>query len=407
MANTREDLISIDEASIATLNEIDEGPFELGSESEGFEVEEEEQGEGGEIETITEPFDPSKIRISSFQYSIQLLIDRLQNDEIDLMPDFQRQGGLWTQKAMSQLIESLLIRIPLPAFYFDGSTESKWLVVDGLQRLTTLKRFMIDQPGLPLVGLEFLQTELAGKRYADLSRSLQRRILETQVTVYVIQEGTPPEVKFNVFKRINTGGLPLSSQEIRHALYQGPATDLLKELAESPLFLESTAHGVKAQRMQDRECVLRVLAFLHVPYHSYNTKDLDRFLNSVVQDLNRPENCAARLSLMSRFVTSLEWCQAIFEKEAFRKISRDYYNRRGPINRGLMEAWIYNVDQLREEQRHLLLERKGRLRDRFLKLLDVPIFSQSISYGTSSPASIQNRFSGIRHVIRDTLEEPA
>ena len=104
---------------------------------------------------------------------ISLLMDRVRNKEIDLTPGFQRKGGIWSAKAKSQLIESLLIRIPLPAFYMDGSDESKWLVVDGLQRLSTLKGFVMDKT-LNFTGLEFLGKECNGKKFDQLPRNLQR-----------------------------------------------------------------------------------------------------------------------------------------------------------------------------------------------------------------------------------------
>jgi len=119
---------------------------------------------------ITEPFDPARIRVDTKPMVISLLMDRIRNKEIDLTPGFQRKGGIWSKKAKSQLIESLLIRIPLPAFYMDGGDESKWLVVDGLQRLSTLKSFVIDKT-LVLDGLEFLN-ECEGKKFDQLARNL-------------------------------------------------------------------------------------------------------------------------------------------------------------------------------------------------------------------------------------------
>jgi hypothetical protein len=113
----------------------------------------EEEGEDTAVGfDITEPFDPARIRVDTKPMVISLLMDRIKNRVIDLTPGFQRNGGIWSPKAKSQLIESLLIRIPLPAFYMDGSDESKWLVVDGLQRLS----LCIVAPS-SLVGLHFEQ----------------------------------------------------------------------------------------------------------------------------------------------------------------------------------------------------------------------------------------------------------
>ena len=345
------------------------------------------------------PFDPARIRVETKPMVISQLVGRMTHDEIDLAPDFQRKGGIWSRRTKSQLIESLLIRIPLPAFYMDGSNENRWLVVDGLQRLTTLKEFAIDKT-LTLSGLEFL-TAYQGKGFEDLPRDLQRRIDETQVIVFLIQENTPPEVKFNIFKRINTGGLPLSAQEIRHALYQGPATTFLHDLAGSPEFLKATRRGIRDDRMGDRECILRLLAFIETPYREYKANNLDTFLNECMMNLNKMSSGELE-TLRSRFNQSMIDCVEIFEDRAFRKQFRDI-SRRNPINRALFETCGANVEKLTSSEVKRLSDRKTELVDRFIQLLEDAEFANSISYGTGDPRKVQTRFLRIEEIIHEIL----
>jgi hypothetical protein len=204
-----------------------------------LDVEDEDTG----ADSITEPFEPRKIRIETKPLTIDLLLKRIGEGEVDLAPDFQRAAGIWNIGAQSRLIESLLIRIPLPAFYMDATDDDKWVVVDGLQRLTVFNSFILKN-AFPLAELEFF-SQFNGKRHRELPRPMQRRIAETQVTVYLIQPGTPGEVKFNIFKRINTGGVPLSPQEIRHALNQGPAAVLLRSLAMHAVFLKVAGRSLR------------------------------------------------------------------------------------------------------------------------------------------------------------------
>jgi Protein of unknown function DUF262 len=362
----------------------------------------EEEGEDAAVGfDITEPFDPARIRVDTKPMVISLLMARIENKEIDLTPGFQRKGGIWSPKAKSQLIESLLIRIPLPAFYMDGSDESKWLVVDGLQRLSTLKSFVIDRT-LRLTGLEFLSAECENKRFDQLPRNLQRRILETQVTVFLIQENTPPEVKFNIFKRINTGGLPLSSQEIRHALNQGKASILLQDLAEGAEFQTATHEGIRDDRMGDRECVLRVLAFMRTPYKDYRVKNIDAFLNQCMIDLNKLPDVEIQV-LAGRFRRAMVDCYRLFGDRAFRKQKRGS-PRRYPINRALFEVWSANIEALTPEDVDRLQAKNGDLQDRFLSLLDDGGFAGAISYGTGDPQKVRLRFSKIEEIIGETLQ---
>jgi len=224
-------------------------------------------------DSIDQPFDPEKIRVDTRPYTIDILLNRIKYGELNLSPDFQRTDNIWNSKTKSRLVESILVRIPLPAFYMDATDEDKWVVIDGLQRLTTLKQFAIDK-SLVLSELEFLDLNLNGKNFDELPRNLQRRIIETQVTVYLIQKGTPPEVKFNIFRRINTGGLPLSLQEIRHALNQGKSTKFLEKLSKLPEFKQATANSISGQRMSDREFILRFLAFVINSYGDYKATEL-------------------------------------------------------------------------------------------------------------------------------------
>lgn len=351
-------------------------------------------------ESIVEPFDPTLIRVETRPFTIDLLVSRLRESELNLAPDFQRHGGIWTDEAQSRLIESILIRIPLPAFYMDATDEESWIVVDGLQRITALDRFIIKKE-LTLSGLEFL-TALNGKKFDDLSRTFQRRIGETQVVVYLIEKGTPPEVKFNIFKRINTGGLPLSPQEIRHALNQGPATKLLSELAGSPEFKRATDSSIRDYRMADRECVLRFLAFYIRPYTNYRAKDLDRFLNDVMSEINSMSTSHIG-ELRQQFLRVMAAAWKLFGRDAFRK---RYYPSaaRYPLNKALFEAWSVNLAMLNDEQLSRAIANKDDVKERFRALMQVTEFDRSVSQSTGDPARIRFRFAAIEKLLADALK---
>jgi uncharacterized protein with ParB-like and HNH nuclease domain len=297
----------------------------------------------------------------------------------------------------------------------DATDENKWVVIDGLQRLTTLKMFVInkdtnnnendrDKP-LKLSELEFL-TQLNGKTFDELPRNFQRRIIETQVTVYLIEKGTPAAVKFNIFKRINTGGLPLSLQEIRHALNIGESTKFLKKLSESTEFKRATAYRNFSQRMADREFILRFLAFAIHPYTEYRATEFDSFLSDVMAEINEM-NKEDINDLELKFTRAMDAAYKIFGNDAFRKRSRPDAPR-SPINKALFESWSVNLSKLNTEQIQTLIERKDQLKEGFVRLMNdrevEPKFESSISQGTGDTRKVKRRFSAIEQLIQEVLE---
>lgn len=349
-------------------------------------------------ERITDPFNPASIRVETRLMPIDLLLSRIALEELDLQPGFQHKGDLWNETAQSRLIESLLLRIPLPAFYVDA-TENKWLVIDGLQRLATLKRFILDTT-LKLRNLEFLGA-LEGKTYPELLRPFQRRITEAQVTVHLIEKGTSAEVKFNIFKRITTGGLPLSAQEIRHTLNQGKASNMLVRLAASVEFLQATDHSIRDNRMADRECVLRFLAFTLTPYTGYKSKEYNSFLNDCMAKINTMPDQEV-IALEERFLRAMRAAHTLFRSDAFRKRLTENAPR-FPINKALFESWSVNLDQLDDQQLHLLEERKELLRKRSFDLMKQQQFLDAISQGTGDIGKVHYRFREIRRIIEEVL----
>lgn len=352
---------------------------------------------------MEKPFNPSKIDITTKHLTIDLLIKRLKADpiEIDLAPAFQRKGDLWDDQKQSQLIESLLIKFPLPAFYFDGSDNNKWLVVDGLQRLSSLRNFVILKK-LKLQGLEFLN-KLEGDSFDDLPRNLQRQIEEALITAYIINPGTPEEVKFNIFKRINTGGLILNSQEIRHALNQGISATFVAELAELKAFKDATENAINPNRMMDREFVTRFMAFYLYPYTDY-IPDLDTYMNKAMSDIKRL-SVQQREKIKSDFTKSMKLAKKIFDNWAFRK-SDKYPEKRKPINKALFEVWSVLLAKLDDTNREKLEYNKDVLFEKSVSLTkEDSVFFDSITTSTGNKSCVIDRFTKIDRIIKETLRQ--
>lgn len=350
---------------------------------------------------IAEPFDPRRIEVVTKGMTIDLLLKRLSQHELTLQPDFQR-ATVWNRAAKSRLIESMLIRLPLPLFYFDASDDDNWLTVDGLQRLTAIKEFVVDL-AYPLQNLEFLR-DFEGESFDELPRAFQRRIEETEIQVSLIQAGTPDDVKFNLFKRINTGGMPLSPQEIRHALNQGQATVLLKELATSAPFLQATSGGVAPLRMGDRELALRFLAFYRVGADGYATKDFDLFLHDEMKRLNKAGKTELS-SLRNQFEISMVLAHEVLGKHAFRKVFSIDQESRSPVNKALFDAWSVGFARLDKKERATARSRAQDIFAGYVQLIaEDDEFLSAISQGTGQPAKVALRLHRVNEMLASVVK---
>jgi len=354
-----------------------------------------------ETSIVSRSFDPSLINIDNRLVNIDLIVKRLRQEppEIDLYPDFQRSDDLWDKTKQSRLIESILIRFPLPAFYFDGSDKNNWLVVDGLQRLSSIRNFMLTKT-LKLTNLEFL-SQLNGFGFDDLDRSLQRQIEETQIIAYVINPGTPDDVKFNIFKRINTGGLVLTAQEIRHALYQGRPSKFIAELSNLEQFKIATNYSIRPQRMLDRDFVNRFLAFYLLGESNY-VPDLDTYMSRAMAQLNTIPD-AILSECKNAFIHSMELNSLIFESNAFRRIDRNS-TRKKPLNKALFDVFSVLFARLDSTSMVKLSENRKQFVHGFINILESDAtFQSSISSSTSDRNRVLYRFYKVSELINVIL----
>ena len=369
---------------------------------QSFKIEEESVIVNDDVDTpIEKPFNPKEINIKSKTMSLDNIIKRIRESEIDMAPDFQRKGDLWTPDKQSRLIESMLIKLPLPAFYFDGTEDEKWLVVDGLQRLSAIKNFVVDQ-SLRLQGLEFLEA-VNGKLFRNVPRNYRRMIEETEIVAYIINPGTPTDVKFNIFKRINTGGLVLEPQEIRHALNQGVPSKFVAQLAQLESFKDATQNVISPDRMLDREFVTRFLAFYLNGPQGYRP-DLDTFMTTSMGLLKTKTNEELNV-IMKAFDNAMKLSKIIFDKWAFRKVYSTN-ERRKPINKALFEVWSVELANLTIDEQTLARRHKIAIFNMFINLMNSDdTFVAAITSATGDRGRVNYRYNRIHEILYKCISD--
>lgn len=369
-------------------------------------------------------------RIRQLTPVLSLIYDRIQFGDIDLQPDFQRKDRIWKSDKKAKLIESILMRLPLPAFYFAEKIDGTWIVVDGLQRITTVYDFM--RGDFPLQDLNVL--DYNNKKYfKDLTRGEQREIREYAITLYLIDmESDKSNMIVELFHRINTYGVKLSGQEIRSALHQGSSVKFLKYLASQDIFKSSTLNRVSDERQKDMELCLSALSFIVLGYENYTDDNYNDFLSSAMDKLNKyklsfvnehaietnfskiSESCIEFVSLYNRYEQALDLAKNVFGEYAFVK---DFSSKRAPISKQLYELVIYYFSLLDVHQKNIVLERSANLLDDLqyaikFNSIDLAVWSSqtyidagrgfrdSISTSTGKNVTVKYRFEAFAEILK-------
>ncbi|HHY0533976.1 TPA: DUF262 domain-containing protein [Vibrio parahaemolyticus] len=347
-------------------------------EPEGYEAESDEMvqsfGWGEEYPLNT-------VLIRTEQRTVKNVVERITNDRFKLDPDFQR-AFVWTPSMQSKLIESCLMRIPLPVFYVAEDEDGRIVVVDGLQRLTTFFRFLNDE--FPLRGLG-----IYGKKFSELPIKLQERIEDTQLIFYILDEKAPERAKLDIFDRVN-GGSPLTRQQMRNCLYNGQGTRFVKKLSELQVFKKVTGGSFDPKTMRDREVINRFLAFSLFEYRSYRG-DMDEFLARALKTLNQSGE-SERIELEKKFTSALENNYRLFSVHSFRKslFGATSFSSRSVINIALFDVFSFALSTI-----DLNLVDIDLLKSKLEKLLIDDEFLDSISIGTNSTRKVHTRFSKV------------
>lgn len=352
---------------------------------------------------------PANIKIEREQFSVFELKRKYDRKQIVIDPEFQRGANVWKNPQKSELIESILMGIPLPLIYLFEKEDKTIIIIDGRQRLTALFEFL--NKTYSLSSLKILD-KLNGKKFNQLEPNLQANLEDYQIITHTIKPPTPDRIKFDIFDRVNRGGTPLNNQEMRNALYQGEATKLLKKLSELDIFKKATANSITSKRMRDRYIINRFLAFYLwrkgllkdtrnelIRYKS----DIDEFLAKSMEFMNNSDG-------KKKFMSDNEHSKLIKElEEVFKKAMSNSYkvfglncfrlpstnNRKNPINMALFESFSYLMSYDILKVSNIILKQKHK--DFINKILEL----KSTPTNIDSRKKVEARF----EFAEETMEE--
>lgn len=352
------------------------------------------------------PYNSDKIRVETKTFSLRQVYDMIKDGDIDLSPAFQR-NIVWNTFRKSRLVESILLRIPLPMFYFSQDDEGKLQVVDGLQRLSAIKDFMDNK--LVLKNLEYL-TSCENCTYSNsnskIEDKLYRRFNMTQITANIIDPQSPVKVKYDIFRRLNTGGKPLNSQELRNCLASDNFRNLLKSMANLESFKDVSGGRISDVRMEAQELALRFILFKDL-----YSNGIESYSGNMEDEL---DNCVEKYSrytadeishFLSSYDIALKNAYYLFGKHAFRKIDSRTSDEspRSILNKALFVSWSVILSQYQTDFIKATLQPKALLASLGNEISSDIDYFNALTYGTNGWKNIVVAFGKAEEILKSVL----
>ena len=349
------------------------------------------EGLGNPLEDVDENVYPlDDVMVRSETRTVAEVVKRIKRGRFFLAPDFQRDF-VWEPSKQSKLVESCLMRIPLPVLYVAEGRDGRIVVVDGLQRLTTFVRFLGDKLALTKLGHGH---PLNGKRFSDLSIQLRERVEDTQLTLYILDKDAPQRARLDIFERVNSGDI-LTRQQMRNAIYSGPGTRWLSDMAKEKSFLTATDRSLNAKTMRDREAINRFAGFCLLGWESYVNGDMDEFLAQTLERLNR-EGDDVRRELKGAFIQSMHNNYELFGHHAFRRSLATDRDKRSVINLALFDVLSWAFTQISSRK---IDEEGDEIGQIIIDLVTNTTFKEAITYSTNSTNPVKTRFGMVEQVL--------
>lgn len=367
-----------------------------------------EEAECDDEQEREQPFDAEKIRVDQQMLSVKYMLELMEQDLIELNPGYQRRRVWNDNKKKSLLIESLMLRIPIPAFYFYENEDGKYQVIDGQQRLATMKEFV--NGDFRLTGLEYLGKDYNKKKFEDLDTKYVQRIYRTQIAVNILDARSPKNVIYDIFRRVNTGGVNLNPQEMRNAICKQEVRDFLVKSTQNENYIKATRGKVRDERMDAQELVLRFYAFYRAYDYEkailhYDYLNIAAMLDDAIEALNKmkPDK---RGELFLKFDLAMKRSYEAFGKYAFSKIQRDVQGVKrymDYINKSMFSAFTvlllspaFDNINIETYQKKLLLKLAETLEDHY--------YTNSITIGTGDKRNVYTNFEYSRKVLEECLK---